>query len=78
MDAPNRGALMLVWCIAASLFVLSVVNIGLYLIVCLMPKEPIPLKFFPFASKSLPAMFAIVILIKSKSIAQWISEKLDL
>jgi hypothetical protein len=78
MDAPNRGALMLVWCIAGSLIVISVVNIGLYLVVCLMPKEPIPLKFFPFVLKSLPAIFAIVIFVKSKSLAHWISEKLDL
>ena len=36
-----------------------------------------PMKMFPCIQKSIPAVLGIVVMIKSKPIAQWISDKLD-
>jgi hypothetical protein len=77
MDAPERAALKSVWCIAVALVIISIVDIGLYLTECLVPKEHIPMKIFPFVSKSIPAALGVVMLVKSKAIAEWISDKLD-
>ena len=77
MDAPERGALKIVWCIAAALIVVSVLEIGLYLTECLVPKQQMPVKVFPCVLKSIPAVLGIVALIKSKALAQWISDKLN-
>jgi len=35
------------------------------------------MKIFPCVQKSIPAVLGIVALIKSKALAQWISDKLD-
>jgi hypothetical protein len=77
MDAPERAALKTVWCIAAALVIISLVNIGLYLTQCLVPEQKTPVKIFPCIMKSIPALLGIVALIKSKALAQWISDKLD-
>jgi hypothetical protein len=77
MDAPERAALKTVWCIAAALVIISLVNIGLYLTQCLVPKPQMPVKIFSCIVKSIPALLGIAALIKSKALAQWISDKLD-
>jgi hypothetical protein len=77
MDAPDRGALKLVWCIAASLFIIGLVEVGLYLVSCLLPNPPKPVEIFSLLLKSIPVVLAIVVLIKSKAIAEWISNKMD-
>ena len=77
MDAPERAVLKSVWCIALALIIISLVEIGLYLTECLVPKEHIPMKILPFVSKSIPAVLGIVMLVKSKALAEWISDKLD-
>jgi hypothetical protein len=77
MDAPDRGALKLVWCIAASLFVIGIVEVGLYFVSCAFSHPPMPVEIFPIILKSIPAVLAIVVLIKSKAIAEWISNKMD-
>jgi len=77
MDEPDRGALKLVWCIAASLLVIGVVEVGLYLVACLMPNPPKPVETFSLVLKSIPAVLGIAVLIKSKAIAEWISNKMD-
>jgi uncharacterized protein (DUF983 family) len=77
MDEPDRGALKLVWCIAASLFVVGLVEVGLELVSHLMANPPTPVQIFPLVLKSVPAVLAIVVLIKSRVIAEWISNKMD-
>jgi hypothetical protein len=77
MEAPERAALKIVWCIAAALIIISIVEIGLYLAEGLMPKQPVPMTVFPFVLKSIPAVLGVVMLIKAKTVAEWISDKFD-
>jgi len=77
MDAPDRGALKLVWCIAASLLVIGGIEVGLELLSHLMVDPPKPVQIIPLLLKSIPAVLGIVVLIKSKAIAEWISNKMD-
>jgi len=76
MDAPERGALMLVRFIAATLIGWALVEIALYLVICRHNQTPV--KAFPCLIKSLPLLIGLVVLIKAKALAQWVSEKLDL
>jgi hypothetical protein len=78
MDAPERGALKLVWCVAVSLIVISILEIGLYVAQCYEPQHPASMTVFPFVLKSIPAALGVVMFIKAKSIAEWISDKLEL
>jgi hypothetical protein len=75
MDAPDRGALMLVRFTALSLISVSVVELTLYGIVNSAHHKP--LQIFPCVLKSIPAVLGVVALIKSKAVAKWISDKLD-
>jgi hypothetical protein len=75
MDAPERGALMLVRFIALSLIGWTVVELGLYWVVS--SSHHTSLKIFPCLLKSIPLVLGVVILIKSKSLAQWVSDKLE-
>ncbi|HEY1719435.1 MAG TPA: hypothetical protein VGH42_14240 [Verrucomicrobiae bacterium] len=75
MDAPERGALMLVRFVAAAIIGWSLVEFSLYWIES--QHYNTPMKIFPCAMKSIPALLGIVGLIKSKAIAQWVSDKLD-
>jgi hypothetical protein len=84
MDAPERGALMLVRFIAVSLIGITVVEIALYWVVngdhggiVNHPYHPPPIKIFPYVLRSVPALLGVVILIKAKTLAEWISNKLD-
>jgi hypothetical protein len=77
MDAPERAALKTVWCVAVALVIITLVNIGLYLTQCLVPEQKSPVKIFPCIVKLIPAVLGIAALIKSKALAQWISDKLD-
>ena len=75
MDAPERGALMLVRFIAATLIGWAVVDVALYWFLC--QHNHVPMKIFPCILKSIPALLGIVVLIKARAIAEWISNKLD-
>ncbi len=75
MDAPDRGALMLVRFIALSLIGVAIVEIALYWVVSSSHNQPV--EIFPCVLKSVPAVVGLVILIKAKAIAEWISNKLD-
>ncbi|HEX3889736.1 MAG TPA: hypothetical protein VHX90_02705 [Verrucomicrobiae bacterium] len=75
MDAPERGALMLIRVVAAALIGWAIVDIALYLVIC--RHKNIPVQTFNCILKSIPAALGIVVLIKSKALAQWISDKLD-
>jgi len=75
MDAPERGALMLVRFIAAAFIGWAAVEIGLYLLIC--RQKNLPVEIFSCVLRSLPLLAGLGILVKAKSIAQWVSEKLD-
>ena len=75
MGAPERGALMLVRFIAVALIGWTLVDFPLYWIVS--QHYNTPMKIFPCILKSIPALLGVVGLIKSKAIAQWVSDKLD-
>jgi uncharacterized membrane protein HdeD (DUF308 family) len=76
MEAPERGALMLVRFIAAALICWTVLELALYLVIN--QHNGTPIKFLPCLIRSLPLLIGIVMLIKSKAIAAWIADKLDL
>jgi hypothetical protein len=75
MDAPERGALMLVRVVAVALIGWAMIDFALYWIVSQHYNRP--MKIFPCIVKSIPAVLGIAALIKSKALAQWISDKLD-
>jgi len=75
MDAPDRGALMLVRFIAVSLICVTLVELALYWVIA--QHNHTPVGVFPCILKSIPAVVGVVMLIKAKAIAEWISNKLD-
>lgn len=75
MDAPERGALMLVRFVAASLICATLVEITLYWVIA--EHNHSPVEIFPCILKAIPAVAGIVMLVKSRAIAEWISNKLD-
>ena len=76
MDSPERGALMLVRFIAAALIGWSLLELALYVVVS--HHNDVPVAVVPCVVKSLPFVAGVVILIKSRSLAEWLSDKLDL
>jgi hypothetical protein len=75
MEAPERGALMLVRFIAVALIGWALVDFALYWLVS--QHNNTPMKIFPCIEKSIPALLGFIGLIKSKALAEWISDKLD-
>jgi hypothetical protein len=75
MDAPERGALMLVRFIAVALIGISVIEFALYWAVS--QHNNAPMQIFPCVLKSIPFVLGVAGLIKSKALAQWVSDKLD-
>jgi hypothetical protein len=75
MDAPERGALMLIRVVAVALIGWAIADIALYVVLC--KHKNVPVEILPCILKSISAVLGIVILVKSKSIAEWISDKLD-
>jgi len=66
---------MLVRFVAAALIGWTLVELSLYWVVS--QHYNTPMKIFPCVLKSIPALLGVVCLIKSKVIAQWISDKLN-
>ena len=77
MDAPERGALTLVRLIGVVFVFASIFELGLYWAKCANPRHPLPVEAIPCALKLIPAAIGLVILIKAKAIAEWISNILD-
>jgi hypothetical protein len=75
MEAPERGALMLIRVIASALIGWAIVDIALYCALC--KHKNVPIEILSCALKSISGVLGIVFLIRAKSIAQWISDKLD-
>ena len=76
MEAPERGALMLVRFTAAALIGWSVMELSLYVLVC--RHNAVPVAVIPCVIRSIPFVGGVVILVRARAIAEWVSEKLDL
>ncbi len=77
MDAPERGALTLVRLIGVMFLVAALLEVGLYLAECHVPKPQRPVEAMPLVVRSLWAVPGIVILAKARALAEWISNLLD-
>ncbi|HTR40679.1 MAG TPA: hypothetical protein VMH87_03610 [Pseudomonadales bacterium] len=84
MESSQRGALGLVRLIACCLIVLGVLDAGLYFTEYLHVfsssghKEPSqPLNILRIILDSLPIIAGIVVFIKSRAIAEWLSELIE-
>ena len=75
MDAPERGALMLVRFIAAALIGWTIVELVLYWAVC--DHNHTAMQALPCILKLVPLLLGIMVLIKAKALAEWISNILD-
>jgi hypothetical protein len=75
MDAPERGALMLVRFIATALIGWTIVELVLYWAVC--DHNHTAMQALPCILKSVPLLLGITVLIKAKALAEWISNILD-
>ncbi len=76
MEAPERGALMLVRFVAVALIGWACVELALYVVVC--HHQGLPIEILPSLIRSLPFLAGVVMLIKSRAIAGWLAEQLDL
>jgi hypothetical protein len=75
MDAPERGALMLIRVVSAALIGWAVADVSLYVVLC--RHKNVPVEMLPCILKSISAVLGVACLVKSKAIAGWISGKLD-
>jgi hypothetical protein len=75
MDAPHRGALMLVRFIAVALIGLGVIELSLSWLESSAPHAP--RRIFDFTLSAFLFVLGVVVLIKAGSLAEWISNKLD-
>jgi hypothetical protein len=77
MDAPERGALMLVRLIGGILMVATVLEEGLYWAKCSLPAHRVPVELVPVLLRLIPAGLAILVWLFSRALAEWISNILD-
>jgi hypothetical protein len=75
MDAPERGALMLVRFIAAALIGWAMVDSALYYAIA--RHNNTALAALPFILKSIPAVIGLIVLIKAKAIAEWVADMME-
>jgi hypothetical protein len=75
MDAPDRGALMLVRFIGISLLAVTLVNLALYWVDA--QNNHTEMTIFPCLLKSIPAVIGVILLVKARAVAEWISDKMD-
>ncbi|MGB7748525.1 MAG: hypothetical protein WBN75_14700 [Verrucomicrobiia bacterium] len=75
MDAPQRGALMLVRLIATGLVGLSVLELGLYGGECCVHHQPVQILRAVFFF--IPFVLGVVIFVQARAIAEWISNTFD-
>jgi hypothetical protein len=75
MDAPLRGALMLVCFIAIALIGYGLLEAGLYWGECLAHKQPVNISHFAFPA--IPLLAGLALLVRAKAVAKWISDKLE-
>jgi hypothetical protein len=75
MDAPPRGALMLVYFTAAALISLSLLEFGLYLAEC--HKDQVSVGVVHASLLIVPCVLGVAILVRGRAVAEWISNKFD-
>jgi H+/Cl- antiporter ClcA len=75
MDAPNRGALTLVYFIAIALTGYGLLEMGLYWGECLAHKQPV--KWLHFAPPAVPLVVGVILLVRAKAVAKWLVDKLE-
>jgi hypothetical protein len=75
MDTPPRGAMTLVCFVAIAMVGYGLLEMGLYWAECLAHKQPV--KIFHFAFPAIPLVAGVVILIRAKAAAKWISDKFE-
>ena len=75
MDAPHRGAMTLVCFIAIALIGYGLLEAGLYWGDCLAHKQPGKISLFTFPA--IPLVAGVVLLVRAKAVANWISNKLE-
>jgi hypothetical protein len=75
MDSPERGALMLVRILAAGLMGWALAELALYWALC--QHKNVSMEMIPCAVKSLPLVAGTAMLVKSRALAEWISNLLD-
>jgi len=76
MEAPERGALMLVRFVAVTLIGWSCVELALYVAIC--HHQKLSVGVLPVMIRSLPCLAGLVMLVKSRPLAAWLAELLDL
>ena len=69
---------MFVRLVGVLFVVATILDLGLYWAKCAFAKPPLPVETVPVLLKLVPAVIGLVILIKARSLAQWLSDKLDL
>ncbi len=67
---------MLVRFTAAALIGWALAELALYVTLC--HHNNVPVEIIPCVTKSLPAVAGVVMLVKARAIAEWLSDKLDL
>ena len=77
MDAPERGGLTLVRLIGVMLIVATILELGLYWAKCSIPEHKVPVEVIPVVLRLIPAVLGVVVLIKARALAEWISNILD-
>jgi len=75
IDAPPRGAMILVRFTAVGLIGLGLLEPGLYAAECAVHREAIPVG--PVLLRALPLAAGITVLVKARALADWLSEFLD-
>jgi hypothetical protein len=78
MEAHERGGLTLVRLIGVMLVVGTILELGLYWAKCSIPSHKVPVELIPVLLRLIPAALGIVVLVKARAIADWISNTLDL
>jgi len=77
MESSERGALSLVRLVAACLIIVGLLDVGLYLTKCFAPGHRVPVNYLKVFLDFIPGLLGIIALIKSKAIAEWLSDMIE-
>lgn len=74
MESSERGALGLVRLVAGCLIVIGLLDVGLYLTQFFASRNHPTLSILRIVLESIPILIGIIIFIKAKAIAEWLSD----
>ena len=87
MESSQRGALPLVRLVAVCIILVGLLDAGLYMTQYVVPyfnlqhhvqnQHPAPINILRLVLDSIPIIIGIVILIKSKAVAEWVSDMIE-